>query len=166
MTIKTANNGDAVVTETMADRLRAVQSEPWRKMRFVDENELEAWDVFSQTFVPLREIKEGGEEDAEEEVKSLNADLDKVPWLETPWGVDDIEAKIARRQAVLPFEQPKQEAGPGDGTKVKPEPTEPLPLNQDTRAARSRARAPATTARRGRSKTGARGGSTTAMEID
>ncbi|CAI4210929.1 unnamed protein product [Parascedosporium putredinis] len=57
MTIKTAGNGDSVVTETMADRLRAVQSEPWRKLRFVDENELEAWDAFTQTFVRSARLK-------------------------------------------------------------------------------------------------------------
>ncbi|GJN76541.1 sulfite reductase beta subunit [Purpureocillium lilacinum] len=49
MTIKAAGDGDAVTTETMADRLRYVQSEPWRKMRYTDENEEAAWEVYNES---------------------------------------------------------------------------------------------------------------------
>ncbi|PKS09303.1 hypothetical protein jhhlp_003917 [Lomentospora prolificans] len=161
MTIKTANNGDSVVTETMADRLRAVQSEPWRKLRFVDENELEAWDAFTQTFTPLREIKEDGD-DADEELKSLDADLNKVPWLESPWDVDEIESRISRK----PLDSDESHAASGDVTEVKAEPAETAVNDHDTRGTRPRTRAPPTTARRGRSKTETRGGSSITMEID
>src|SRR5699024_3695173 len=34
---------------TMADRLRYVQSEPWRKMRYTDENEEAAWEVYNES---------------------------------------------------------------------------------------------------------------------
>lgn len=158
MTIKTAGNGDSVVTETMADRLRAVQSEPWRKLRFVDENELEAWDAFTQTFVPLREIKEP-EGDADEELTSLNADLDKVQWLESPWDVDKIESRISRRRLESDH-QVKHEAVSTDARNVKAEPQD-TPMSD-----RARTRAPAPAARSGRSKAGARGGASVTMEID
>lgn len=49
MTIKTTADGDSVTTETMADRLRLVQGEPWRKMRYTDENEEAAWDVYNES---------------------------------------------------------------------------------------------------------------------
>ncbi|PFH61916.1 hypothetical protein XA68_15789 [Ophiocordyceps unilateralis] len=49
MTIKTASDGDAVTTETMADRLRFVQAEPWRTLRYVDENDEAAWDVYNES---------------------------------------------------------------------------------------------------------------------
>ncbi|EHK50317.1 hypothetical protein TRIATDRAFT_167641, partial [Trichoderma atroviride IMI 206040] len=51
MTIKTAADGtaDGVSTETMADRLRSVQTEPWRKMRYTDENEETAWEVYNDS---------------------------------------------------------------------------------------------------------------------
>ncbi|PHH64394.1 hypothetical protein CDD81_4615 [Ophiocordyceps australis] len=49
MTIKTTSDGDTLTTETMADRLRSVQSEPWRKMRYTDENDEAAWDVYNES---------------------------------------------------------------------------------------------------------------------
>ncbi|PHH78627.1 hypothetical protein CDD82_2930 [Ophiocordyceps australis] len=49
MTIKTTSDGDTVTTETMADRLRSVQSEPWRRMRYIDENDEAAWDVYNES---------------------------------------------------------------------------------------------------------------------
>ncbi|SPN99907.1 uncharacterized protein DNG_02759 [Cephalotrichum gorgonifer] len=129
MTIKNAD-AESISTDTMADRLRAVQAEPWRKMRFVDENEEEAWDVFTNTFVPLRRIaepaekeqaKEGEEEAAaeEEEPKSLDADLDTVEWLETGWTISDIEGKIRREGGgvggQVRSEEVKVKAEPGVG---------------------------------------------------
>jgi DNA-directed RNA polymerase III subunit RPC5 len=51
MTIKTTGDSDAVTTETMADRLRSVQTEPWRKLKYTDENEEASWDVFHESLV-------------------------------------------------------------------------------------------------------------------
>lgn len=49
MSIKTTGDGDTITTETIADRLRFVQSEPWRKMRYTDENEEAAWEVYNES---------------------------------------------------------------------------------------------------------------------
>ncbi|RDA85920.1 hypothetical protein CP532_2713 [Ophiocordyceps camponoti-leonardi (nom. inval.)] len=49
MTIKTATDGDGVTTETMADRLRFVQAEPWKSLRHIDENDEAAWDVYNES---------------------------------------------------------------------------------------------------------------------
>lgn len=149
MTIKNANDAEAAVTETMADRLRAVQAEPWRRMRFVDENDGEAWDVFTNTFVPMRGVKEPAEGE-EGEAKSLDADLDTVQWLETGWGVNDIEERISGKRDDGSGEQAKSEGADG-GAKVKAEPD----------AGRAPARAAPSAARRGR----ARAGNSNAMDI-
>ncbi|KAG5957540.1 hypothetical protein E4U58_005891 [Claviceps cyperi] len=49
MTIKNTADGDTVTTETMADRLRYVQTETWRKMRYTDENEEAAWEIYNES---------------------------------------------------------------------------------------------------------------------
>lgn len=151
MTIKNANDPDAVVTETMADRLRAVQAEPWRRMRFVDENDGEAWETFMNTFVPMREVKEPAEGE-EGDVKSLDADLDTVQWLETKWSVNDIEKRISGRNKEPESGQQVKSEGPAEGgARVKTEP--------DTGSSGGRASSRAT-------GSGARRGRSTAMEID
>lgn len=45
MTIKQSKDGgdDEIVQETMADRLKKVQTETWRKMRYVDDESSDAW---------------------------------------------------------------------------------------------------------------------------
>lgn len=149
MTIKNANDAEAAVTETMADRLRAVQAEPWRRMRYVDENDGEAWDVFTNTFVPMRGVKEPAEGE-EGDVKSLDADLDTVQWLETGWNVNDIEERISGKRDDGSEEQAKSEGAEG-GVKVKAEPD----------AGRAPARAAPAAARRGR----ARAGNSNAMDL-
>lgn len=48
MTIKSAMDEDGVATETMADRLRNVQTETWQRMEWVhDESEL-AWEAYNE----------------------------------------------------------------------------------------------------------------------
>lgn len=61
MTIKSAAgvDGDEVVLETMADRLRAVQKEPWRRMGYVDENTDDAWDVYAESLILRPELGGG-----------------------------------------------------------------------------------------------------------
>ena len=49
MTIKSAGaDGDDVVTETMADRVRAVQMEAWQRMEYRDEDRDEAWAAYGE----------------------------------------------------------------------------------------------------------------------
>jgi DNA-directed RNA polymerase-3 subunit RPC5 len=49
MTVKPTGDGDEDTTDTMAERIRAVQEEPWRKMAYVDEDSQEAWESFSES---------------------------------------------------------------------------------------------------------------------
>ncbi|KAH7035696.1 Sin-like protein conserved region-domain-containing protein [Microdochium trichocladiopsis] len=50
MTIKSAS-GNEVTTETMTDRLRFAQQEPWSKLKYEDDSSNRAWDMFSQNLV-------------------------------------------------------------------------------------------------------------------
>ena len=59
MTIKTTADGETVSTETIADRLRSVQGENWRKMRYTDENEEAAWEVYNESMF-LTPTPQGG----------------------------------------------------------------------------------------------------------
>ncbi|KAF4592609.1 sulfite reductase beta subunit [Ophiocordyceps camponoti-floridani] len=83
MTIKTATDGDAVTTETMADRLRFVQAEPWRSLRYVDENDEAAWDVYNESlFVnppPVEDDNKGKLDPAETSSSSATAQAKPVP---------------------------------------------------------------------------------------
>ncbi|KAL5091236.1 hypothetical protein Trisim1_003207 [Trichoderma cf. simile WF8] len=85
MTIKTTAEGaDGVSTETMADRLRSVQTEPWRKMRYTDENEETAWEVYNDSLFLRPRPETAGEQgapaaDAERDLEEL------VPTLGNKW---------------------------------------------------------------------------------
>ena len=118
MTIKSAMDGDGgVATETIADRLRKVQMEPWRRMEWVhDEAEL-AWEAYNECLLlrPSTESAAGGEKVVGDEVvdgavgeekdpkgkgKEVAgsgtvdggaADLvDRVPHLKTDWGEKEL----------------------------------------------------------------------------
>jgi DNA-directed RNA polymerase III subunit RPC5 len=56
MTVKSTGDGEEETTDTMAERIRAVQEEPWRKLKFVDEDSMEAWELYNNSF-----FVEGGE---------------------------------------------------------------------------------------------------------
>ncbi|KAM0275728.1 hypothetical protein ACHAQH_007489 [Verticillium albo-atrum] len=49
MTIKQSGDGSAVQSDTMLDRLRSVQSEHWRKLKYTDENDEAAWEVYNES---------------------------------------------------------------------------------------------------------------------
>ncbi|OTA03099.1 hypothetical protein A9Z42_0035050 [Trichoderma parareesei] len=98
MTIKTTSDGaDGVSTETMADRLRAVQTEPWRKMRYTDENDETAWDVYNESLFlrPRADPTTTGEQqqqaeadhDLEELVPTLGNKWDDTQFLESISGI-------------------------------------------------------------------------------
>lgn len=94
MTIKTTAEGEAVTTETMADRLRSVQSENWRRMKFTDENADSAWDVYNESlFLQTDKETEEGQQpkvkegDAEkDEIKAQEELETSVPRFKTKWG--------------------------------------------------------------------------------
>lgn len=57
MTVKSAgavendDSGAAGAEVTMADRLKAVQTEPWRRLAYVDESADDAWAVYEESLV-------------------------------------------------------------------------------------------------------------------
>ncbi|KAK3378955.1 hypothetical protein B0T24DRAFT_716632 [Lasiosphaeria ovina] len=48
MTVKAAMDEDGASTETIADRLRAVQTEPWRRMEWVHDEDVSAWQAYNE----------------------------------------------------------------------------------------------------------------------
>lgn len=48
MTVKSAADGEDDHTTSMADRIKAVQNEPWRPHRWVDADTPEAWNFFRE----------------------------------------------------------------------------------------------------------------------
>ncbi|KAI1503064.1 Sin-like protein conserved region-domain-containing protein [Biscogniauxia marginata] len=52
MSIKSAGTGSGeLTTETMTDRLRSVQMEPWRRLKYEDDESPRAWNVFADNLV-------------------------------------------------------------------------------------------------------------------
>lgn len=50
MTVKSTGDGEDDHKSSMADRVAAVQAEPWRSHRFVDAETEESWGVFQENF--------------------------------------------------------------------------------------------------------------------
>ena len=51
MTLKAAMDDDGIATETITDRLRAVQTEPWVKMQYVHHEHEAAWEAYSESLL-------------------------------------------------------------------------------------------------------------------
>ncbi|KAK7429909.1 hypothetical protein QQZ08_003531 [Neonectria magnoliae] len=109
MTVKATGDGDVVTTETMADRLRAVQSEHWRTLHYTDENEEAAWDVYNESLF-LRPEKD---DDAETD-RPLN---ETVPHFGARWTDQQL------LEAVSGIEKPD----PEPIVKEEPKPVQPVP---------------------------------------
>ncbi|KAH7312417.1 Sin-like protein conserved region-domain-containing protein [Stachybotrys elegans] len=100
MTIKTTADGDSVPIETMADRLRSVQTEQWRRMRYTDENEESAWDVYNDSLFlkPAQETPESDDKSDDKKDDKKDAETaavqpsleDSVPRFATQWVEDDL----------------------------------------------------------------------------
>jgi DNA-directed RNA polymerase III subunit RPC5 len=118
MTIKSSgggNGGDQTTTETMADRLRHVQTEPWQKLRYVDENDADAWDLYHQTLVYQAATENQDDADAKDakdkgKAKETKPDEEKgelldahATHLRTHWDEEDLLHAVAGkdRQGVL-----------------------------------------------------------------
>lgn len=120
MSVKTTADGDTVTTETMADRLRMVQGEHWRKMRYTDENEEAAWEVYNESLFLQPQADEGEEKAVEGAERPLE---DAVPRFGVRW--DD-----------------KQLLEAVSGI-VKPEPEVPVVVKEELKAKRPEVPAPA-----------------------
>lgn len=95
MTIKQTTEGDEeLVQETMADRLKKVQNETWRKMRYVHEESADSWAMSEEVLY----TNNGNEKDEQDEVAAAESSgsaatavhaggglVDKVAALSTGW---------------------------------------------------------------------------------
>lgn len=103
MTIKQSKDGgdDELVQETMADRLKKVQTETWRKMRYVHDESSDAW-AMSEEVLYLDDAKgkqaEGGGghavADLADKVAALSTGWREVSMLETTSGIQNPEAGV------------------------------------------------------------------------
>ncbi|KAH7134311.1 Sin-like protein conserved region-domain-containing protein [Dactylonectria macrodidyma] len=144
MSVKATGEGDGVAVETMADRLRAVQSEHWRTLRYTDENEEAAWEVYNESLF-LRPTQGEDAEAAADDGRQLE---EAVPHFGTRWTDKQL------LEAVSGIEKPDPEPVVVEEPKpVQPEPVQvvQLPAAEEARKPKLRPRggAAAGPARRG-----------------
>lgn len=182
MTIK-SSTGDDVVTETMADRLRGVQLEPWKKMEYIEEYDLETWDMYKKSLLMYTEpdfapedkgkgkepaadeadepltinVGNAGADDLNEQVFGLGMDWGEDELLRAVSGIKRDDKKPGEEAVTEPSGAVKKAIAPKKAEAVvKPEVTSPVKT-------RHRARRPAPgAARRG----GRAAGPSTAMDVD
>lgn len=143
MTIKNTADGDAVTTETMADRLRAVQSEPWRKMRYTDENDETAWEVYNDSLflrdpdAPEKPPPKEGEEEKPEILDDLE---ETMPHFSTKWGDKELLEAVSgiKKEEPQPEPEVKPEPAPKPAPKTAPKGKEPEAAPPVRKATRTR----------------------------
>ncbi|EXK31978.1 hypothetical protein FOXG_08405 [Fusarium oxysporum f. sp. lycopersici 4287] len=151
MTVKATGDGDTVTTETMADRLRSVQTEHWRTMHYTDENEEAAWEVYNESLFlrpTQEEAAEGAEkaDDAEENEPPLE---EAVPKFARRWDDDELLEAVSGIKKPQPAPEPVKE----DPKPIAPakQPEQPAPGAEEARKPKLRPRggAAGTVPRRG-----------------
>lgn len=136
MTIKTTADGDTVTTETMADRLRYVQSEPWRKLRYTDENEESAWEIYNESLflrsqtdseTPAAETATGGGggDEKGKEVARDDAEAERPLEESFPhYGINWDDTKYL--EAISGIKKPEPEEPEPEKAKEEPKPQLPV----------------------------------------
>ncbi|KAK5636200.1 hypothetical protein RRF57_011912 [Xylaria bambusicola] len=77
MSIKSADSGSGeLATETIADRLRTVQTEAWSSLQYEDDESAKSWAVFSNNLV-YRNAKKPAADQAKDEEKSKGKGKEK-----------------------------------------------------------------------------------------
>lgn len=114
MTIKTTSDGDSVTAETIADRLRFVQGEPWRKLRYTDENEEAAWDVYNDSLfltpeapaaaAAAEDTSEGDKPDTKDDTEEQQEKAleDSVPLFTATWDDDKLLEAVSGIKKPIP----------------------------------------------------------------
>lgn len=100
MTLKAAMEDGGVATETMADRLRAVQTEHWRGMEWVDDETEAAWEAYNEcVFLRPGDAPRGNNTEGKGKEPATEAPgddsgapdlLEKVTRLGTDWGEEEL----------------------------------------------------------------------------
>ncbi|KAK6211801.1 hypothetical protein LQW54_005660 [Pestalotiopsis sp. IQ-011] len=179
MSIKNAG-GDQPSTETMADRLRQVQMEHWQRLKYVEDDRDEAWELYQKTLIYRSpEFSSSADNDKGKGKASDAADkLDedekddlqhRATRLQTRWGEEDYLRGVAGKDKEGILEGYGSTALPG----VKPEDVVEEGKKEDadgkrTTAASARGKGAAGTAatRRAPPAKGKASTKETAMEID
>ena len=118
MSIKSSDTGGAgAAAETMADRLRSVQTEPWHNLKWYHDEHGEAWDTYNECMLlrsreaaaPAEEDEEKKEKAKEEKKEGEEAEaavaeptddsgapdlVEKVNRLQSDWGEEQILRSI------------------------------------------------------------------------
>jgi hypothetical protein len=160
MSIKSAMDADGgVATETMADRLRNVQTETWQRMEWVHDEAEMAWEAYNECLLlrpgqggsnNQRPGEEGEDKGKGKQVEGAGpgdesgaADLvEKVAQLKTDWGEQELLRAISGAAAVDGDGQGEEKERKGKEAAVKAEEQQqrqqPQPA-QTSRAGRSTA---------------------------
>jgi DNA-directed RNA polymerase III subunit RPC5 len=133
MSIKSADSGGGeLTTETMADRLRTVQTEAWSKLKYEDEDSIRSWTVFSNNLVYRsahddKGSKEGdkgkGKERETTAIEVVDSSSDSEQ-LESRWEEEDLLKAISSMKDGPEGSQQQQQQQPsraGSSVEVKKE---------------------------------------------
>ncbi|KAI3328983.1 hypothetical protein HD806DRAFT_481284 [Xylariaceae sp. AK1471] len=128
MSIKSADSGGGeLTTETMADRLRTVQTEAWSKLKYEDEDSERAWTMFNNNLVYRSAGKAAAKEDKDEgKGKGKEREIDIIQidsssssdseQLQARWDADDfLKAVSAMKNG------PEGSQKPADAVEIKKE---------------------------------------------
>ncbi|SPJ70337.1 uncharacterized protein FTOL_00065 [Fusarium torulosum] len=143
MTVKATGDGETVTTETMADRLRSVQTEHWRTMHYTDENEEAAWEVYNESLF----LRPAGEEGAEGDKKADDAGEvepvleESVPKFARRWDDDDLLEAVSgiKKPVPAPAPEPVKKTEPKPVAPAK-QPEQPAPESEEARKPKLRPR--------------------------
>ncbi|ETS82413.1 hypothetical protein PFICI_04289 [Pestalotiopsis fici W106-1] len=127
MTIKSTAGGDQPSTETMADRLRQVQMEHWQRLKYVEDDKDEAWELYQKTLIYRSpEFQQAAQDAGKGKGKALDVKLDedekgdlqsKAMRLQTRWSEEDYLRGVAGKDKEGVLEGYGTTALPG----IKPE---------------------------------------------
>ena len=183
MTIKQGGDNNVATTETMLDRLHAVQKEEWRRLKFTDENDEGAWDVYQESLIlggketaqKHQQNRPDGDDDEDNEdkegkgkekphdddvAKEPELDItDTVSKLSTTWGEDKLleaVSGIVKPKVLTKEERRKQEEAEAEEAELKAQQATAEAAKRTAAARRGRGRGSATRGRGGTARGGAR----------
>ncbi|KUI53832.1 DNA-directed RNA polymerase III subunit rpc5 [Cytospora mali] len=154
MTVKqTADGSEEIVQETMADRLKKVQLEPWKRMRYVHEEASDSWAVAEDALFLHRAeaaaaaaaAEQGASSGKEPEVldqPNMPELVEKVAQLRTAWNEDgmlETTSGISKPKNVKIEISDDEPAGPSSKAKGKGRAIDTGPNKTAGRAAKAKA---------------------------
>jgi DNA-directed RNA polymerase III subunit RPC5 len=193
MTLKNAMDDEGVATETMADRLRSVQTESWRRMEWFEDETDVSWEAYKELFLmrsegaaaAAQEEADKGKGKGKEVAKDKPADdsgaadlVERVTQLRTDWGEDELLRAVSGIKSgdpkpgeeVVTQKDSERVAASGKGKGKEPAPVSKEeqaeePKKRPGRPARGVAAATAAP-KRGRARVASGSGAAGAMQID